>query len=581
MKQDKGHREEEEEEEEEELSMKKEGPPTKKDGKNHEKANAMRSKHSVTEQRRRSKINERMFIKWCIGAAEGSSFGGNPKACGFWDPVIERISRRLDEWKKTYLSFGNRITLIKSCLTHMPCYFLSLFKIPASVNHLSRLAELLDCKAFGWPILYQGLPLGGNPKACGFWDPVIERISRRLDEWKKTYLSFGNRITLIKSCLTHMPCYFLSLFKIPASVNHLSRLAELLDCKAFGWPILYQGLPLGGNPKACGFWDPVIERISRRLDEWKKTYLSFGNRITLIKSCLTHMPCYFLSLFKIPASVVAKIERLQRDFLWSGVGEDFSKESHSLREMVVESDGHIIVLGRLLHKSFRSFPSLLEDLEGLMRSLDGLHFSPSVFPTKFVWNSQVPFKVKSFVWLVAHKKMIPSSFLARVEELQTHKFILLVFGQISGLKVNLDKSNLYGINLDQDHFSRLALLFYCKVSDWPLLYLGLLLGGNSKARGFWDPVIERILWRLDGWKKVYLSFGGKRGIGVWEDFSKESRSFREMVVESDGHIVALQVFQDFSKYTWLVVGMGKEFAFGKTCGGGTNLWDSNIQDYLE
>ena len=33
-----------------------------------------------------------------------------------------------------------------------------------------------------------------------------------------------------------------------------------------------------------------------------------------------------------------------------------------------------------------------------------LDFSPR-FPTKFVWNSQVPFKVKSFVWLVAHKKV--------------------------------------------------------------------------------------------------------------------------------------------------------------------------------
>ena len=65
----------------------------------------------------------------------------------------------------------------------------------------------------------------------------------------------------------------------------------------------------------------MIERISRRLDRWKKTYLSFGDRITLIQSCLTHMPCYFLSLFKIPASVATKIERLQRDFLWSGVGE--------------------------------------------------------------------------------------------------------------------------------------------------------------------------------------------------------------------------------------------------------------------
>ena len=49
--------------------------------------------------------------------------------------------------------------------------------------------------------------------------------------------------------------------------------------------------------------------------------ITFGGRITFIQSCLTHMPCYFLSLFKIPASRAAKIERLQRYFLWSGVGE--------------------------------------------------------------------------------------------------------------------------------------------------------------------------------------------------------------------------------------------------------------------
>ena len=33
------------------------------------------------------------------------------------------------------------------------------------------------------------------------------------------------------------------------------------------------------------------------------------------------IPSYFLSLFKNPALVVAKIERLQRDFLWLGVEE--------------------------------------------------------------------------------------------------------------------------------------------------------------------------------------------------------------------------------------------------------------------
>ncbi|RVW74568.1 LINE-1 retrotransposable element ORF2 protein [Vitis vinifera] len=94
----------------------------------------------------------------------------------------------------------------------------------------------------------------------------------------------------------------------------------------------------------------------------------------------------------------------------------------------------------------------------------------------------------------------------REEELQTLKSLLLVFGQISGLKVNLDKSNLFGINLDQNHLSRLALLLDCKASDWPILYLGLPLGGNPTACGFWDPVIERISRRLDGWQKLtYLS----------------------------------------------------------------------------
>ena len=53
----------------------------------------------------------------------------------------------------------------------------------------------------------------------------------------------------------------------------------------------------------------------------KKAFLSLGGRITLIQSCLSHIPSYFLSLFKIPTSTASKIEKMQRDFLWSGAGE--------------------------------------------------------------------------------------------------------------------------------------------------------------------------------------------------------------------------------------------------------------------
>ena len=95
----------------------------------------------------------------------------------------------------------------------------------------------------------------------------------------------------------------------------------------------YLGPPLGGNPKTIGFWDPVVERISRRLDGWKKTFLSLGGRITLIQSSLSHIPSYFLSFFKISVSIASKIEKLQSDFLWSGSGE--GKKDHLMRWDVV------------------------------------------------------------------------------------------------------------------------------------------------------------------------------------------------------------------------------------------------------
>ncbi|XAR65322.1 hypothetical protein NMG60_11009407 [Bertholletia excelsa] len=62
MKPAKGHLEEDEEDDEEHVSKRESLPFNNKDGKNSDKANVTRSKHSVTEQRRRSKINERFQI---------------------------------------------------------------------------------------------------------------------------------------------------------------------------------------------------------------------------------------------------------------------------------------------------------------------------------------------------------------------------------------------------------------------------------------------------------------------------------------------------------------------------------------
>jgi hypothetical protein len=78
----------------------------------------------------------------------------------------------------------------------------------------------------------------------------------------------------------------------------------------------YLCLPLGANFKSKSIWDPIFEKMERKLSGWQRMYLSRGGRVTLIKSTLSSLPTYFMSLFPIPVSVARRIDKIQRDFLW-------------------------------------------------------------------------------------------------------------------------------------------------------------------------------------------------------------------------------------------------------------------------
>ena len=72
----------------------------------------------------------------------------------------------------------------------------------------------------------------------------------------------------------------------------------------------------------CSNWSPLVERFQKRLSNWKSKLLSYGGRLTLLKSVLGNLGVYFFSIFKAPSTIIKKLESTRRKFFWGGNSDE-------------------------------------------------------------------------------------------------------------------------------------------------------------------------------------------------------------------------------------------------------------------
>ncbi|KAE8660119.1 hypothetical protein F3Y22_tig00116958pilonHSYRG00105 [Hibiscus syriacus] len=87
--------------------------------------------------------------------------------------------------------------------------------------------------------------------------------------------------------------------------------------------------------------------------------------------------------------------------------------------------------------------------------------------------------------------------------------VLLIYELLVGLKLNLSKSRIFGINVGKEELVSWAKEIGCVKGVFPSEYLGLPLGAKRNSFSLWEPVVQKFYKSLAGWKAKSLSLAGR------------------------------------------------------------------------
>lgn len=89
---------------------------------------------------------------------------------------------------------------------------------------------------------------------------------------------------------------------------------------------------------------------------------------------------------------------------------------------------------------------------------------------------------------------------------------MFCFQKTAGLRVNLEKSSLFGVGKDRNLVESMVAIIGCKPDQMPSTFLGLPVGESMGSCKHWKNLIDKFKKKLSSWKIKTLSIGGRHTI---------------------------------------------------------------------
>lgn len=96
-----------------------------------------------------------------------------------------------------------------------------------------------------------------------------------------------------------------------------NNIAKKNFCKRSAFPIKYLGVPLNFSKLKRKYIQHIVDKIIKKVAGWRGRLLSYGRRLTLLRSCLASILIYPMSFIEFPKWDIDVINSQMAHFFWN------------------------------------------------------------------------------------------------------------------------------------------------------------------------------------------------------------------------------------------------------------------------